>query len=382
MVYADTSHDLLVLGVHLKSEGYPNTLYRLHDLEASGLFKISEINAPMWQEKTQERHGAFRHTRSAWRATVAHIIVMLRYLIAAYHERAYVPYPAVFVLFLLSWLPVQYRPRYIVADVFISLYDTIVFDRQLIRKKGLAARILKWIERRAYVCADKLVVDTTQNAKYYPVLFNLPESKFVVIPLSTDEVHFQYTPYQPHHGTCHILFVGTMVPLHGIKTILDAASLLSGRSDIHFQLIGDGQEAHLVEARLISSLPYLKWERSWQSSQLIAQEISHADICLGIFGEGEKTQRVCPFKIYAYASMGRAIITGETRWIEDVALISPETFSGVPVNDAAALASRISQVVDDPVLRTKLAANSHEFYRLHLDNQSALKLLVSCLLEH
>lgn len=381
MARANTRNSLLVLGVHLKSEGYPNTLYRLRDLEASGRFQMSEINVPMWHESTQNRRGFSRLTRNLWQAVIAHIAVTIRYLAVRRPERVYVPYPAVFVLFLLSWLPAWCRPRYIVADVFISLYDTIVLDRRLIKQNGLPAGMLKWIERRAYACADKLVADTPQNARFLCALFELPETKLVSAPLSIDEIHFKYTPYQPTHGICRVLFVGTMVPLHGIETILEAAGLLSERPDIRFKLIGDGQDAPAVEKWLGTHLAHLHWEREWQPSHRIAEEISRADICLGIFGAGDKAQRVCPFKIYAYASMGRAIITGETEWLKEAARrLSGEPFASVPAGDAAALAAKIVHLADDPALRMKFAANSHEFYQTRLGNQRAVEQLISCLI--
>lgn len=377
MAHTDIRKNLLVLGVHLKADGYPNTLYRLRDLEASKLFRIFEINVPMWHEKTQNRHGLARLSRNIWRAAFAHLNVMIRYLAYAKRpEQVYVPYPGVFVLFLLSWLPAWCRPRNIVADVFISLYDTIVLDRHLLKIEGLPARILKRIERRAYAYTDKLVVDTPQNARFICSLFGLPESKLVTVPLSTDETHFKYTPYQPTGDICRVLFVGTMVPLHGIETILEAASLLKERHDIHFKLVGDGQDSPVVEAWQSVQMPHLEWERTWLPSQRIAEEISRADICLGIFGAGDKAQRVCPFKLYAYASMGRAVVTGDTLWLREVSQSPHEVFTSVPVNDAAALAAKIAQLANEPQLRAELAANSRQYYENHLSNQAALKQFV------
>lgn len=101
MVHANIQNSLLVLGVHIKSEGYPNILYRLRDLEASGLFLMVEINVPMWNEGTQNYHGLSRLTRSIWQAIIAHVVVMARYLTSKRPERIYVPYPGVFVPFLL-----------------------------------------------------------------------------------------------------------------------------------------------------------------------------------------------------------------------------------------------------------------------------------------
>lgn len=384
MVCAKIQNSLLVLGVHLKSEGYPNTLYRLHDLEASGQFQMTEINVPMWNVRSQSQHGFSRLTRNFWRAIIAHVMVMVRYLVTAKRtERIYIPYPSVFVLFLLSYLPAKFQPKRVVADVFISLYDTIVLDRGLLKQDGVPARILKWMERRAYFYADKIVVDTKQNAKFLCSLFGLPMEKVVYIPLSIDEEHFKFVPYQPQPNICRVLFVGTLVPLHGIQTLLEAAHLLSGRSDIHFKVIGDGQDSPLVEAVLHTQKLQLEWERIWQPSSQVAEEIKLADICLGIFGAGDKTQRVCPFKIYAYASMGRAIITGETDWLKETnQQLSYEPFSSVPVNDAAALAAKIAQLADDLILRKQLAASSHDFYQTHLGNKQAMEKLAACLLEY
>lgn len=382
MPHADTRNSLLIMGVYLKSEGYPNTLYRLRDLIASNLFHVVEINVPMWSEDTQQRHGFSRMTRNIWRAVFAHCSVMVSYLVSVNRpERVYLPYPSVFVLFLLSWMPLKLRPRHVVADVFISLYDTIVLDRQLLKRDGISARVLKWIEKRAYVYADQLVVDTQQNAKFLSSLFNLPETKLIVVPLSIDEANFRHMPYHPSPSTCQILFVGTLVPLHGIKTILEAASLLSTRTDIHFKLIGDGQDAPLVEEWMNRQpIINLAWERAWQPSRKIAEEINHADICLGIFGAGDKTQRVCPFKVYAYAATGRAIVTGETDWFLDtVKTLTYEPFACVPVNDAAALAAKITQLADDQELRATLATSSHEFYQMHLGNRTALGKLAAFL---
>lgn len=381
MVGAKSKNNLLVIGVHPTSEGYPNTLYRLRDLKASGLFHLTEINVPMWRNGKQDRHGFFRQIRKFGRALFSHATVMFRYLAVKRPELIYVPYPAVFVLFLLSLLPVRLRPQRVVADAFISLYDAIVHDRYLLRKEGLPARLLNWMEKRAYAFADVVVVDTPQNARFLCSLFNLPKSKVIAVPLSTDETNFRYMPYHPQSGICHVLFIGTLVPLHGVGTILAAASLLSDRLDIHFKFIGDGQDASVVEAWQSKHKLALNWERKWLSSEQLAKEISHADICLGIFGAGDKTQRVCPFKIYAYAAMGRPVITGETAWLKAHAnALSLKAFASVPVNDAAALAAKIIQLADDPEQRKYLAVNSRQFYETHLGNQAALEKLVACLL--
>jgi glycosyltransferase involved in cell wall biosynthesis len=251
----------------------------------------------------------------------------------------------------------------------------------MFKPEGWVAQLLKWVERRAYNVANILIVDTQQNKKFLSSLFCLPESKITVIPLSTDESNFKNATYEPLSSEiCKVLFVGTLIPLHGIKTILEAISLFSKESNIQFKIIGDGQDAHLIEAWIDKHGIAIEWERTWQSSAQLAIEIDGADICLGIFGVGDKTQRVCPYKIYAYSSIGRAIITGHTRWlIETIGNDAQEIIASVPVSDPVALAVKIRNLAADPELRSKLAKNSREFYSAHLTNKFGLEKLVACL---
>ena len=214
-------------------------------------------------------------------------------------------------------------------------------------------------------------------------LFDLPKSKFIAIPLSTDEINFVHRPYAPSASpACKVLFIGTLVPLHGISVILEAIRLLSAESHIQFKLIGDGQDAHLIEAWKNQHGINIDWERKWQSSPQLAEEIAEADICLGIFGTGDKTQRVCPFKIYAYASTGRPIITGRTSWLVDaMGSLPEEAIASVAVADAAALAAKIKYLASAPKQRSELAENGNTYYQERLTNQSALTLLAACILE-
>lgn len=367
---SDAAADLLVIGVHLKSHAYPNTLIRLRELEQSSLFLCREINSPLWREGTQHRHGRARLTRNLARAIAAHVIVCVRCMFAKRPAVAYVPYPAVFVLLFLSTLPKRLRPTRTVADAFISLYDTVVLDRQLLGLRGLPARLLKRAERRAYRAADEVVVDTPQNARFLSNLFDLPITKVTAVPLATDETRFAPVAYQPRPGICNVLFVGTLAPLHGVTTILEAAHLLASRPDIRFKLIGDGQESLVVERWLADHSVNIDWQREWQSSAGIAVAIAESDICLGIFGTGAKAQRVCPYKVHMYASVGRATITGETAWLREAMRDAPaQSFATVPAGDAEALARTILTLADDPDRRSALAESARRFYHAVLANE-------------
>jgi glycosyltransferase involved in cell wall biosynthesis len=336
---------LLLLGVHTGSEGYPNVRYRLADLKASHHFQVEEINIPLLRETA--RHTALMLPILALRGFGVHLKLLLRIReIDAAPAIVYVPYPSITVL---NLLPKRLRRARIVADAFISIYDTIVNDRQFLRKRNPLARLLHFFEKRALHRADLIITDTPENADFLHNLFQLPRDRLEALPLSTNEADFRFTPYRPNRSRVRVLFIGTMVPLHGAVTIAEAAGLLRDRRDIEFRLVGTGQDARLVEKVLAEKNASVTWIRQWQSPRALAEEIRNADICLGIFGNTEKAQRVCPFKIYAYASMGRAIVTADTAWVRNATANLPESpFAVVPVDDPRALADKILHLATNP----------------------------------
>jgi glycosyltransferase involved in cell wall biosynthesis len=179
----------------------------------------------------------------------------------------------------------------------------------------------------------------------------------------------QLSPYKPSSKTVNVLFVGTLVPLHGIETILQAITLLQGDKNIEFTIIGDGQDGRFVEEYLKEYPDSITWIKTWQSSSEIAKYIYGTDICLGIFGEGAKAQRVCPYKIYSYAMCGRAIITGETDWTRS--LLTAQYFETIPVGSGELLALAIKELAGNETKRDFLAGSAAKFYEQSLSNTKA-----------
>lgn len=375
--------DITVLGVHVKSAGYPNVTFRLRDLARSSQLQIQEINFPF---RSAIPHGmtlprAWKPLKWLWsaiRLTYAHVYVLLGYFWRGRPRRLYVPYPSTIVLFCLSLLPKSWRPAHVVADCFISLYDTAITDRKLLPSSSWAARALRSVESRAYRNANMIIVDTDLNAGYFMDTFGLISSQVTALPLSIDDAVFRAAPYQFYGGTCTVLFVGTFVPLQGVDVIAHAAVVLASRQDIRFRLIGSGQMAKDVERILASHRPTnIEWVTQWMDGENLADEIRRADICLGIFGTGPKTQRVWPLKNYAYMAIGRAIITGATLQAEYLLHRADSApFVTVPTGDPAALASAIVELASNPDRRRAYAEGARRLYEKHLCSRIALEQLV------
>jgi glycosyltransferase involved in cell wall biosynthesis len=250
-----------------------------------------------------------------------------------------------------------------------------------VQANSLCSRLLLRVERRAYAVADCVVVDTNSNAEFYSRLFSLPLAKFVSAPLATNEIDYQFVPYEPVAQVCHVLFIGTLIPLHGLEAILGAAELLKGRPEIRFTIIGDGQEAPKIEAAMAAGLDNLTWTRAWMNSTELASAIAGADICLGVFGGGDKAQRVCPYKIYGYASVGRAVVTGSTDWLQAASAdFGQVPFSGVKPMDSDALAAELLKLAADPGRRVVMARRSRLFYEEFLQNSKGDIVVEDCLM--
>jgi glycosyltransferase involved in cell wall biosynthesis len=376
--------NVTILGVHVKSEGYPNVTFRIRDLERASKLRTREINFPFRAKST--RHG-IRSRRwaplqlpwAAIRLIYVHLCLFLAYFWHGRPSKIYIPYPSTLVLFFLSLLPKFLRPAYIVADCFISLYDTVVTDRGLIASNSWAARILKSLESRAYRTADVIVVDTDLNANYFIETFGLAASKVMALPLSIDESVFRSTPYLPNGNSCTVLFIGTFVPLQGADIIAQTAVMLGKRRDVRFRLIGSGQTARAVERIFATERPAnVEWVTQWMDSNRLAEEIRGADICLGIFGTGPKAQRVWPLKNYAYMAIGRPIITGDTLLARHMLEESePAPFLTVPNGNPATLAAAIVDLAQNPERRKEYAKNARLFYDKNLNSHIALERLVS-----
>ena len=373
--------DILVVGVHKKTDGYPNIKFKIEKLLASNL-SVTELNRPV-------PVLGFGMTKSVFTLCVASFYFMVNHvlLLVSYcrnnpaNKVVYIPYPAVMFCFLLSLLPRRLKPKKIVLDAFISLYDTIVCDRKLLRKTNVIAKYLLIMEARAYAFADKVITDTHNNSDYFSLLFELPLSKFEAVPLTIDEHVFHYHSKAPG-STLNVLFVGTMVPLHGIDSIMACIKMLRLDKSIQFRVVGSGQSSRVVDDLHKLYPDSFEWISDWQSSDKVMAHIQWADVCLGIFGVEEKTQRVCPLKMYLYMACGKAVVTGATAWTEQcVDDIAVRPFECIPVGDSCALAEKLQSLYANRSRLSALSVLSLRFYRRNMSNKVSMARLIDVMMK-
>jgi len=373
-----SSVDVLVAGTYTKSDAYPNIKYRIQLLKNTDGLTVTEVHGSLSAKinYSSKFSTISSITRLLFQLGVKSLKVILSILKYRHHTALYIPYPAIHVLWFISFLPSSLKPNRVIADVFISIYDTVVVDRKLLHVHGLAARLLLRIERRAFNSADVLVTDTPENSDYLSRLLGVQHEHFKSLPLSINENDFvPVSRAVKSDRPLSVLFVGTLVPLHNIGLLCQAIADLDQDTAATFTIIGDGQDAPIVEQFVANhsqeSAVTCVWHRNWMDSPELADAVANADLCVGLLGSSGKSQRVWPFKNYVYMASGKALVTASSEVSQRLSAQSDvPAFFEVNAASADALASLLDQLIKDPSLIQPVATNAADFYQQHLSGRA------------
>ena len=242
----------------------------------------------------------------------------------------------------------------VVFNPLVSLADTFVDDRARFRPGSFAARALTAVDRRAFRAADLVVCDTQAHADHLVELAGLDPARVAVCFVGAEERVFQpgWAPAEPFTA----LFVGKLIPLHGLETILAAARLVP---ELAFRIVGSGQLDALLADRPanVEHVPWVEYER-------LPAELHRAGCALGIFGTSGKAQRVIPNKAFQALACGTPLVTAGTPAVREL-LADGESALLVPPGDPEALAEALRRLAADPALARTLSAGGLATYREH-----------------
>jgi glycosyltransferase involved in cell wall biosynthesis len=239
----------------------------------------------------------------------------------------------------------------VVFNPLVSLSDTLL-DRGRIRAGSLAAGAIAAVDRHALRAADLVVADTGAHAAFLADLGGLPRERVAVAFVGAEERLFWPGWVRTDPFTC--LFVGKLIPLHGLETILDAARIAS---DLRFRIVGSGQLDRFLRDR-----PPNVEHVAWVEYELIRTELHRAGCALGIFGTSGKARRVIPNKAFQALACGTPLVTADTPASREL-LVDGESALLVPPGDAEALAAAVRRVAADPALSKRLSTGGLRAYR-------------------
>jgi glycosyltransferase involved in cell wall biosynthesis len=250
------------------------------------------------------------------------------------------------------------RGRPVIFNPLVSLHETLVDDRRRFAPRSPQARLVRRVDRNALRRADLVVADTEQNARHLAELGALPPERLAVCFVGAEERLFR-PGWQPHESF-HVLFVGKLIPLHGIETILAAARLAP---EIPFRVVGNGQ----LDALLLERPPNVEWV-DWVDYEQLPAEIQRAGCALGVFGTSAKAGRVIPNKAFQALACGTPLVTADTPAAREL-LRDGESALLVPPGDPEALAAAVRRLAGEPDLAQRIGAGGLAAYRAHASEQ-------------
>ena len=332
---------------------HPRVATIAEGLAARG-FDVAECNAPLGLD-TAARVSMLAHP---WRAPALLVRLARRWATLVRAARRMPAPDAVLVGYLGHFDVILARRVFrrvpVVLDHLVGASDT-GRDRRL--DGGPRQALLRMIDAAALRSADVIVVDTSEH------LAALPErhrGRAVVVPVGAPAAwHAAARPAAEDAASAaasplRVVFYGLYTPLQGTPAIGAALGLLAGEP-IAVTMVGGGQDEAQARAAAGAShaVRWLDWVPAAELPALVAGQ----DVCLGIFGTGDKALRVVPNKVFQGAAAGCAIVTSDTppqrRTLGDAAIL-------VPPGDPAALAAALRRLAGDRAELIRLRKRARE----------------------
>ncbi|MFH1597586.1 MAG: glycosyltransferase family 4 protein [Patescibacteria group bacterium] len=250
----------------------------------------------------------------------------------------------------------------IIFDAFISLFDTVCFDRKKASPNSLVGKFCFWLDQTSCQKADKVIVDTKTHRDYFIEMFRIPPGKVEYIYVGAEESVFSSQKFvERKNDKTTIFYYGTGLPLQGVDIILKAAKRIESEKNIVFRIAGPInnrcsaliRELNLCNVRFLGFVPYRK----------LSEEIGRADICLGgHFSNIDKAKRVIAGKTFQFIAMKKPVIIGDNEANKEL-FIDGESCKMVNMADPDDLAKAIIDLKSDNQLRDKIANRAYQVFQ-------------------
>lgn len=255
------------------------------------------------------------------------------------YDSIFIGFAPQLILPLFKW---KMKNKEIVIDFFISVYDTLVFDRRKFKEKSICGRLCKWLDTKCIHAANSVIADTKAHADYFSNEFEVERSKINVLYLKADDSIYykrECVKAEKIKDKFVVLYFGSILPLQGVEVVLEAIDILADQKDVYFYVIGPTGKFDNIPIH--DNVEYIEW----LPQETLAEYIAQADLCLaGHFNaEINKAKRTIPGKAYIYEAMDKPMILGDNQATRELYSDDNKHFF-VTMGNAKELADKILSV--------------------------------------
>jgi len=227
----------------------------------------------------------------------------------------------------------------IIFDSFVSIYDTLCFDRKILKPESFIGHLLKSYEIFLCKISKIVLVDTKTHKDYFEKEFNTKNIDYLYV--GCNEKIFRPIKIKKRKSEKIVFWYGTKGPLklQGAEIILKAAKLCEKNKKIKFVLVGPIKQKYqaLIKELKISNIKFI----DWIPYDKLPKEINKSDLCLGgHFSNINKAKRVIPGKVFQFLACNKPIIIGDNPANKEL-FKSNKLIYFVKMNDEKALANKI-----------------------------------------
>ncbi len=264
----------------------------------------------------------------------------------------------------------------LIFDPLISAYDKRINERQKYSAESWRGRRLLAWEQNLFALADHVIADTQCHKSYFAELLNFPLEQISVIPVSAEESLF-FPRELPVNPLPEALFFGTFIGLQGAQFIAQSLQYYSGPA---FQLtfLGQGPDRAMCEEICLehnNDLVSVVFE-DWIPFKELPNRICQADVCLGVFGSGDKSARVIPNKVYQGLACGKTVLTMNGEAYPTEVLENTSGIAWVAPASPAAIALAISNLfAPENLAQTRSQTLPYRTYVEYFSNDSICQTL-------
>ena len=250
----------------------------------------------------------------------------------------------------------------IIYDELTNPVEWFVYEHKyLVGVLAPLGRLLRVCYSAMMKKTQAVIADTDSHADYSSKLMSIDRDKYFTVPVGADESMFKPTNVTKQAGRpFRVLYYGSMLPLHGISYVLDAAVKMSSNNNVEFHIVGgkDRLVELIDDARSKgANIIYDKWI----DYKKLPSVFANSDLCLGgPFGDTIQSQFVVTGKTYQFLASARPVVVGQNQ--ETGLFIDKKTALVVRQASAAGLATAIEWAASHPKELKFIAASGRKLY--------------------